>query len=265
MHAGSQFVHGDEIDMISGATISSLAFTKGIENVAHFTGNTYLGLTIEEYKMPIQFGWDEAGLILLFILAYVAMYTRKKILISVTFAISFLYLGFYLNASLSITTFGGILLGYVPNFNAHLFWWILVSVSIGSAVFLKKNVYCGYMCPFHAAQKGLIGISGMKFRLPRKLQLIAKHTSKFLLWASLMLIFISANPTVGSYEPFAMLFSLEGIGIQWYILPATLVGSLFINDFFCTYFCPVGRSFTYMIKARKSIDSIVQKVQIKRS
>ena len=153
------------------------------------------------------------------------------------------------------------MLGYFPDFRTHLIWWILVGASIGSAVLIKKNVYCGYMCPYHAVQKGLISISGMKFRLSPKIQKRAKHTSKVLIWASLMLIFISANPTLAAYEPFAMFFSLEGIGIQWYILPATLVGSLFINNFFCTYFCPVGRSFTYMIKARKSVDILVSKIK----
>ena len=261
MPVKTQFLQDGEVDMISGATISCVAFTEGIEKVAHFSGNQYLGFNIPEYKIPWKFGYQEAGLIILFVFAFIAIYTKKKILTSISLGISFIYLGFWLNASLSVSSFGGILLGYFPDVRTHLLWWILVSVSIGSAVFLKKNVYCGYMCPFHAAQKGLISISGMKFRLPREVQKIAKHTSKFLLWASLMLIFLSANPTVSAYEPFAMLFSLEGVGIQWYILPATLIGSLFINDFFCTYFCPVGRSFTYLIKARKSIDGVVHKLK----
>jgi polyferredoxin len=50
-----------------------------------------------------------------------------------------------------------------------------------------------------------------------------------------------------------MFFSLDGFGIQWYILPAALIGSLFISDFFCHYFCPVGASFSWLIDIRHSL------------
>ncbi len=262
MNANSLFIPGQDVDVVTGATISSVAFLNTIERTAYFAGENYLDLDIPKKTTKWNFGHNEIGLILLFILSMVAVYSKKRILTSISLGISFLFLGFYLNASLSVTSFGSILLGYLPNFQSHLLWWILVGFSIGSVVFLKKNVYCSNMCPFHAAQKGLISISGMKFRLPTRIQKVAKHTSKFLLWASLMLIFISSNPTVAGYEPFAMLFSLDGIGIQWYILPAALIGSLFISDFFCNYFCPVGRTFTYMIKARKSFDSLILKLKV---
>ena len=258
MNVNSLFLPEKDIDVVSGATISSVAFTKTIELTSYFAGRNYLGFNIPEKLTKWKFGKNEIGLILLFAFAFLAVYKKKKILTSISLGISFMFLGFYLNASLSITSFGSVLLGYLPDFKQHLIWWLLVGVSISSAVILKKNVYCSNMCPFHAAQKGLVLISGMKFRLPIKIQQIAKHTSKFLLWGCLMLIFISSNPTLSSFEPFAIFFSLEGIGIQWYILPATLIGSIFISDFFCKYFCPVGRTFTYIIKFRKSVDLLYQ-------
>ena len=43
-------------------------------------------------------------------------------------------------------------------------------------------------------------------------------------WIVLMLIFLSRHSALlGSYGPFAMIFSLESLGIQWYILSATLL------------------------------------------
>lgn len=257
MKANSLFTPMD-VDVVSGATISSEAFVNTIERTAHFAGRNYLGLDIQEKTTAWKFGINELGLLLLFGFAFIALFTKKKILTSISLGISFVYLGFYLNASLSISSFAGIMLGYFPEFKTHLLWWLLVGLSIGSVVLLKKNVYCSMMCPFHATQKGLIYVSGMKFRLPPKIRKLAKHTSKFLLWVSLMLIFLSSNPTLAAYEPFAMMFSLDGIGVQWYILPAALIGSLFISDFFCKYFCPVGRTFTYLIKFRKTIDSLIK-------
>jgi len=67
---------------------------------------------------------------------------------------------------------------------------------------------------------------------------------------------ISSNPTIAAYEPFAMLFSLEGYGVQWYILPATLVASLFISNFFCHYLCPVGATFKWIQKQRRTLISL---------
>ncbi|WP_299523746.1 4Fe-4S binding protein [uncultured Lutibacter sp.] len=50
-----------------------------------------------------------------------------------------------------------------------------------------------------------------------------------------------------------MLFSLEGVGIQWYILPAALIGSLFFSNFFCRFFCPVGGALRWVQKMRKVV------------
>jgi len=109
------------------------------------------------------------------------------------------------------------------------------------------------MCPFRATQVFLHKISGINLKLPPKLARVLTKTPFILLWISLILIFISANPTISSYEPFAMMFSLKGVGIQWYILPASLIGALFFSNFFCTFFCPVGGYLRWTLKIRKHI------------
>jgi len=68
-----------------------------------------------------------------------------------------------------------------------------------------------------------------------------------------MLIFLSTHPAPGSYEPFAMMFSLEGLGIQWYLLPAALIGSMFVPKFCCRMFCPVGLYLNELVRIRKAI------------
>jgi NosR/NirI family nitrous oxide reductase transcriptional regulator len=78
-------------------------------------------------------------------------------------------------------------------------------------------------------------------------------------WASLLAAFIigqiAAHPALGSYEPFAMMFSLEGIGIQWYILPAAIIGSFFVPSFWCRLFCPVGLYLNEIVRFRRVITS----------
>ena len=72
-------------------------------------------------------------------------------------------------------------------------------------------------------------------------------------WVALMLIFLSAHPALGSYEPFAMMFSLEGLGIQWYILPAALLGAFFVPSFWCRLFCPVGQFLNEIVRLRRAV------------
>jgi polyferredoxin len=72
-------------------------------------------------------------------------------------------------------------------------------------------------------------------------------------WSALMLIFLSAHPTLGSYEPFALMFSLTGLGVQWYILPLSLIGSFFVLNFWCRLFCPVGWVLNGTVRVRRSV------------
>ncbi len=48
-----------------------------------------------------------------------------------------------------------------------------------------------------------------------------------------------------------MMFSLEGIGIQWYILPLALIGSFFMSNFWCRFFCPAGNALSMLVRLRR--------------
>ncbi|MCK5467034.1 MAG: 4Fe-4S binding protein, partial [Cyclobacteriaceae bacterium] len=190
----------------------------------------------------------------IFLLAILAVYSGKKWMRYLSLAISMIFIGFYFNTAINVSQFGRVLLGFLPVLKTNVFWFVLVFGSIGFSFFLKKNIYCNTMCPFHAVETIMVKIGGLKIRFTPPVQKVAKHSAKFLLWLALMIIFISRNPTLASFEPFAMIFGLEGDSTQWYILPLVLVGVLLITDYFCRYFCPVGKGFGYVIKFRKWID-----------
>jgi len=253
MRLSDSFSVPAEVEVVSGATVSSVAFTNAIRQASHSLAARTLGFKPEPVGKTWHFSWQEGGLILLILLAGFSVFLKNRSLRYLSLAISFVFLGFILNASLSLSHFASLLLGYFPSVHDHLLWWILMGSTLGVALFMGKNIYCSGLCPFHAAQILLNKIGGINLLFPRQVQRIIKHTSKLLLWLSLILIFLADNPTVGAYEPFALLFSLQGSGFHWYLLPAVLVGSLLVPDVFCRYFCPVGRSFNYLIKARKTV------------
>jgi polyferredoxin len=120
-------------------------------------------------------------------------------------------------------------------------------------VILGRNIYCQELCPFMVVQDLLQKISGIKLRITPAVQRKSRALIYFLSWIALILIFLSTHPALGSYEPFAMMFSLEGLGIQWYILPAAVIGSLFVPRFWCRLFCPVGLYLNEIVRFRRAI------------
>jgi Na+-translocating ferredoxin:NAD+ oxidoreductase RnfG subunit len=250
------FVIGDDIDAVSGATVTSEGFTKAIRQAVHLGAVQHLKLTPSWQQPQWALGMNELVLVVLFLLAFVAAYRRDKIGKTANYLVmagALGFVGFYANASLSLGNLAGIVMGYIPPPQQHPMWWIMMVGALGSVVILGRNIYCHQICPFKVVQDLLQKISGVKLRIKPAVQRQARTLIFTLSWAALVLIFISAHPALGSYEPFAMMFSLEGMGIQWYILPAALLGSFFVPSFWCRLFCPVGLFLNEGVRARRAI------------
>jgi polyferredoxin len=158
-----------------------------------------------------------------------------------------------MNASISISSLAGLAMGFIPPMKEHIVWWVLVMGSVLAVVLLGKNVYCYRICPFFWVEWLLNKIGGGQIKLSSVLQQRSRYVANFCLWAALMIIFLSSYPGLGNYEPFAMMFSLDGVGVQWYLLPLALVGSFFLSSFWCRFFCPVGYGFTHLLSWRRRL------------
>lgn len=249
----------DDISAISGATISSNAIALASREAAWNIAENNFDLTLPDVGINWKIGLHEFLVILIFVVAFVAVQLKNKKTKYLALGFSFVVIGFLINASISLSHIARLILGYIPDIRQHLVWWILLLGNLTVIILLGKNVYCNSICPFHATQILLNKISGINFKIAPQLSKYLIKTPNFLLWICLILILISKNPTLAAYEPFAMFFSLEGFGIQWYILPAALIGSLFISNFFCHYFCPVGASFRYLVKVRQKFTNQLKK------
>ncbi len=250
------FIVGDDIDAVSGATVSSEGFTAAIREAVHLGAVQHLKLKPSWQEPGWNLGTDEFLLVLLFALAFIGAYRRDKLAKYVRYAVmvgALVFVGFYANASLNLGNLAGIVMGYIPLPRQHPMWWIMMIGALGSVIVLGRNIYCHQICPFKVIQDLLQKVSGIKLRIKPAIQRKARTLIFSLSWAALILIFLSAHPALGSYEPFAMMFSLEGLGIQWYILPAALLGSFFVPSFWCRLFCPVGLFLNEGVRARRSI------------
>lgn len=248
------FIVGDDVDAVSGATVTSEGITAAIREAVHLGAAQHLNLEPTWQELDWRFGINELILVLLFALAYVGAYRRDKIgkyARQIVMVGALLFVGFYANASINLGNLASIVMGYIPSFSQHPLWWIMMIGVFGSVIVVGRNIYCHQICPFKVVQDLLQKVSGAKLRIKPAIQRKAKVLIFSLSWAALTLIFLSVHPALGSYEPFAMMFSLDGLGIQWYILPASLLGAFFIPSFWCRLFCPVGLYLNQIVRLRR--------------
>jgi len=259
-NASDNFISGEHVDVVSGATVTSKAISRAVAEGAHHIGLKYLSMEKTWEDVEFQVDWKDGVLLIMMALAIFTIYTKNKKLRMFNLILGLAFLGFYTNASISISLLTSAMMGNLPSIYENLFWWILIGFAFLGPIILGKNFYCTSMCPFHAIQILLKKISSFKLTLPPTMVKLTRFSTRRLLFASLIIIFLTANPSKGSYEPFAMAFSLEGDGMQWYILPATIIGSFLISDFFCRYFCPVGEIFKFFIKLRRELINVTKKI-----
>lgn len=248
-----------DVEAVSGATVSSLAIANATRDASYLIANNAFKLQTPKIEKNWRLTPKEGIVALIIIIAFLAIYFKSKKLIYFNLFLGLVFIGFLFNASLSLTHFGRILLGYFPEIHTHVSWWLLVAATLSLIIIWGKNVYCTAICPFRASQMLLHQISGINIKMDKTIGKILTHTPLVLIWLSLILIFISQNPSVSSYEPFAMLFSLKGAGVQWYILPTSLIGALFFSNFFCRFFCPVGGILNWLIASRKQVKYLILK------
>jgi NosR/NirI family transcriptional regulator, nitrous oxide reductase regulator len=252
-HVSDDFLVGEDVDVVSGATVSTRAATMAVRNGAHIAATEYFKLKPTWKQVPWNLGLGEILIILMFGLAFVPKIHQTTPWKYLYMAASLVIVGFYMNASISISSLSGLALGFIPPLKEHIVWWVLVMGSVLAVVLLGKNVYCYRICPFFWVEWILHKIGASQIKLSPGLQQRSRYVANFCLWAALMVIFLSSHPGLGNYEPFAMMFSLDGVGVQWYLFPLALVGSFFLSNFWCRFFCPVGYSFTHLLSWRRRL------------
>ncbi len=173
------------------------------------------------------------------------------------------FIGIYCLAQLSIIN----VLAFLQLFRGGFTWetlilepivfilWGFVAVSI---ILWGRGVYCGWLCPFGAAQE-LIHKVAEHFRWPTFEFPAMVHER---LWAIKYLILIGlvglSLDSVGNaaklaeVEPFKTTFIMHFDRQWWFVLYALalLVISAFNSKFFCKYLCPLGAALSFVTRFR---------------
>ena len=257
------FVFGDGIDNVTGATVTATAIVKAVKRANYKISSEELSFPVKkEQPVRIKFGVPEIVLFLLYLLGFIA---RKKwfkytnIFRWVSMLTGLIFLGFIFNNPLTIICINKILLGYLPEWQNHIYWYLLIFGIIFFYIINNRNIYCEWICPFGAAQECLGLIGGAKVRTPKHLKNILLWTQRCLAWLAIILALLYRNPGISSYEVFGSFFKLIGSNYQFALLGIVLVASLFLRRPWCSYLCPLRAVTDFIRLIRNWIEEIWQK------
>lgn len=255
----NSFIIGQDVQAVSGATVSSKAFTKAYRESSHNLARNQFQFTVPEESVQ---AWEITGRIYILIGMYILVLTGAVFKFSrlrkIILAFNIGFLGFYLSNPINISDIAKLIYGFVPSLRTDLFWWLLIIGALLFVLLYGRNLYCLWICPFGGLQEWITTIGGVRMRISGKVIKLAKKLSYSLLWLSLMIIFLTSTPANGSFEPFGVIFSFKGIKPQWYLTLVVIFGSFLIPRFWCRFFCPVGAFLGNLLKLRKNSVKLIK-------
>ena len=231
----------EEVEGVSGATMTSMAMAEGIVKTASSWERERLQSL--EAKKPLL-NWkarDYGSLAVMLLAGFVAFTKRGK---TKFFRISLqvllvCYLGLVNGDILSQALFAGWAQSGVPWERAP----ILALLSLAALIVPMasgKSFYCHQLCPHGAAQQWMRKLKKKPLRLPKKIDKALQFLPAGLLALVVFLAFTGSTHTVAILEPFdAYVWEVAG-GITLAIALISLVASAFVPMAYCRYGCPTG-------------------------
>ncbi|MHC4238981.1 MAG: 4Fe-4S binding protein [Planctomycetota bacterium] len=178
--------------------------------------------------------------LILIVIYYGGFWSRLAVL-----ALNLVAGGIILNAQYSTEQMSTILSLHAPAI--ALSGAFLLAIGVLLLVVVFGNIYCGYVCPFGAAQELLGYVLPRRFKLPlsREKMQKARFLKYVILFVLIILFFTSRNRTTLAVDPLISIFNLRfaldnpGSTMLW-VVGITLAGSIFYTRFWCRYLCPAG-------------------------
>ncbi|MFA5553360.1 MAG: 4Fe-4S binding protein [Phycisphaerae bacterium] len=235
----------EEVHTVTGATDSS----KAIINILHKSGELFYQQVIQQIEpaekssiISDRFAFDihtlyfASAIILTLLTIYFGGFKSRLFVLIFNLIIA----GMILNMQYSSEQMINLL---TLRFSAFRFSGsMLLTFTVPVLIVLFGNIYCGYLCPFGAAQELLSYIIPAKFK--RDISINSMQRGRFVkyivLFVFVIAFFISGNRKTVSADPLITVFSSQITDIVMVLVLLIAVGSLFYIRFWCRYLCPVG-------------------------
>lgn len=229
----------EDIDIVTGATYSTVGIANAVRKAAHWTGESEWGIEAAAEGQTV-FTAKVFGLLALYLLVFLAIWRKIPKLRVVTLGLSVIFLGFWQKYPLTFANFTTLFSGNIPSFYENAFWHLLVVGVLLGVLLTGKNFYCSHICPFGAVQEGTHKLAGFNVQPPPEQVRKARQLRLPLAWIAFMVALLFHNHSIASFEPFSALFQLQGNQGQWFLMPLVLFVGIFVYRFWCRFFCPVG-------------------------
>jgi len=237
------FILDQDVDNVTGATYSTRALVDAARLATRRIASKNLGHIVPpEPFLKIQFGIPEAvlaGLFLFGIIGRLRRFKFKKLARWISMLTGLFVLGFVFNKPLTLVLVNKMLLGFWPQWQLHLYSYILLAGILFITFVDNKNPYCEWFCPFGSAQECLAVIGGGKKRPPKNVHRALRWFQRALALGAIVIALFYCNPSISSYEVFGAFFHLIGTNFHFVLLGIVLVAALFIRRPWCSYICPL--------------------------
>jgi|GEM_PF-273806 len=269
------------VDTVTGATVTAEAVIESLRLSGRRFAEEVLdrpaGRRENTRTVRTVFGFDKQGIYLLSAFAAASLLAygmrlpvvvrRGRRVRMAGLAATFVVGGLVLNAQYSSERAAALLSGQLPAVSATGAFVLAVGVVVFVVIF--GNLYCGYVCPFGAAQelvfeggrlfKRLLGMGSAGAVLPA-VDAGSMRSARFVKYAVLFVLIcaffacrdrsvLSADGMTGVFK-FNLPFSFPGraaaglapgsIDLALLVAVAALAASLYRNRFWCRYLCPSG-------------------------
>jgi len=253
-----------DVHAVTGATVSSEAVLSALQSSGHRFATQVLGhpAPIEHRLTSNWRGTDAHGIYLIgaFVLTLIVIYRGGFWSRLAVLALNLVVGGIVLNTQYSSEQIATILSLHTPA--VGLTGAFLLVIGIPLLIIFFGNIYCGYICPFGAAQELLSYIVPERFKQPIATERMRKASffKYVVLFVLIIVFFVSRNRTTLAADPLIEIFNLQSFDFAQdrfsiydfqlanvnrqlsilLIVTIALTGSVFYARFWCRYLCPVG-------------------------
>ncbi len=240
-----------DIHTVSGATVSSEAILSALQASSHKFAGEVLGRGLQT-DIDRKVSWtnylpDSQGMYLIstFIFTLVVIYHGGFWSRLVVLVFNLVVGGLILNAQYSTEQIATVLSWHSPAIELSGAFLLAAAVPLMAVFF--GNIYCGYICPFGAAQEMLGFVLPDKLKQPITAEMMrrARFVKYAVLFILIVLFFISRDRTILAAdvltEVFGFQISYSDFQLTILVVMAiALIGSVFYKRFWCRYLCPAG-------------------------
>jgi hypothetical protein len=240
-----------DIQAVTGATVSSEAILSALETSGQRFADEVLDrpvkplaahrMNLAKYLPDTHAIYLIAAFTAALIVTYFGGFRSRLFVLCLSLGIG----GIWLNAQYSSEQIVTILSWHTPAM--AMTGAFLLVVGIPLLVIIFGNLYCGYICPFGAAQELIGYVLPERFRPPvsNESMRMARFVKYVILLVVVIVFFASRNRTTLAADPLISVFGLrfttsDFISVLIIIVAGALIGSLFWPRFWCRYLCPAG-------------------------